>query len=84
MVRDLEDTLADWPHQLETAPDDGLKTALQQLLESIVKRAITLTEGGESGFWQLVEQARAEQRQAEDWAVQRDRQERQNWLRDYE
>jgi hypothetical protein len=33
---------------------------------------------------QLVEQARAEQRRDEDWASQRERQERQNWLQDYE
>lgn len=84
IVRDLEDTLADWGHYPETAPGDRLKDEVEQLIERIKQQGADLADGSESGFLQLVEQARAELRQDENWASQRDRQERQNWLQDYE
>jgi hypothetical protein len=84
IVRDLENTVADWGNYPETAPDDRLKNELEQLIERIKRQGIELTDDSEPGFLQLVEQARAELRQDEDWALQRDRQERRNWLQDYE
>lgn len=83
LVRDLQDLRADWQYYPEEAPNESVREELEQLIKLLMTQGVELTAAGEAVFLQLIEQARAEQ-QAEDWAHQRDQQERKNWLQDYE
>ena len=83
IVRDLADRREDWRYYPEEAPDEALRGELTQLVEILMKRGIELTAANEPDFLHMVEQIKDEQ-PAEDWPGQRDQQERQNWLEDYE
>lgn len=83
LVRDLEESQADWQSYPEDAPPEGMQQALHQTLATL--RAIGTERAAAEGldFAQLLEQA-IENQQQEEWTSQRNRQVRQNWLSDLE
>lgn len=81
LARDLSECQEDWGFYPEEAPHEALQQELAHVLAAITRLGVDLTDRDETRFMLLVEQARDEQ-QSEDWASQRDRQERQNWLKD--
>jgi hypothetical protein len=83
MVVDLQELQQDWQHYPEEAPPAPVREALEQALAEIMKHGAARIEAGSSDFRQLVEQIKDE-RQAEDWSRDRDTQEQQNWLSDFD
>ena len=83
LVRDLEETQADWGYYPHDAPSEAIQKELGQTLQAI--REIGTSRAGEEGldFVRLIQQVNQEQDQA-GWAWQRDRQEQQNWTSDLE
>jgi hypothetical protein len=82
LVRDLEDLREDWQYYPEEVPSETLKQELDKVIAALKERGKVLTAADEAHFRHLIEAARNEQR-ANDWAEQRDQQERQNWLEDF-
>jgi hypothetical protein len=83
LVRDLENSQADWRYYPEDAPPKTVQEALAQTLPIIKATGVELAEANGEDFSQLLQQAIEEQRQ-EEWAWQRDQQEQQNWTTDLE
>ncbi len=78
---DIEDAQEDWQYYPEVAPSKAVRQNLDQTL------ALIITLGAEQAtgvnFQQMLDQIR-DKRSEEDWSRDRDQQERQNWLQDYE
>jgi len=83
LIRDLEDSQADWRYHPEDAPPEAVQQELTQTLKTIEAVGTELAEADGLDFSQLLQQAIEEQRQ-KDWTWQRDRQEQQNWTNDLE
>ena len=83
MVADLQDLQQDWQQYPDEAPAEADRQALKVALDAILSQGTALSGSGWPGFRQLVEQIRDE-RQEEDWSRARDRQERDNWLDDFD
>ena len=83
LIRDLEDSRADWRYYPENAPPEVVQQELTQTLKSIEAIGTELAKADGLDFSQLLQQVIAE-RQQEDWIWQRDRQEQQNWTKDLE
>jgi hypothetical protein len=83
LVRDLEESEADWQYYPESAPPAAIQQALRQTVATL--RAMGAVQAGAEGldFAQLLDQAVADQQQ-EAWTSQRNRQVQQNWLSDLE
>lgn len=83
LARDLTECQEDWGFYPEEAPPEPHQKELAHVLAAITRLGADLMDGDEARFLELVEQARDEQEE-EDWAADRARQERQNWLEDLE
>jgi hypothetical protein len=81
LIRDLDETQADWRYYSEDAPPEGVQQELQQMLETIKALAIERAAAEGVDFARLLQQANEEQRQ-EEWTSQRNTQVQQNWLND--
>ncbi|MBE7550283.1 MAG: hypothetical protein HS126_04300 [Anaerolineales bacterium] len=81
LIRDLEETQADWPYYPEDAPPETLQQELRQRVEAIKALATERAAAEGLDFARLLEQAKEEQRQ-EEWSAQRNIQAQQNWLND--
>jgi hypothetical protein len=81
LIRDLEETQADWPYYPEDTPPETVQQDLRQMLEAIKIMATERAAAEGLDFARLLEQANAEQRQ-EEWSSQRNTQVQQNWLND--
>lgn len=81
LIRDLEETQADWEYYPENAPPETVQQELRQFLEVLNNLAIAQAAVEGLDFALLLEQASAEQRQ-EEWTSQRNNQVQQNWLND--
>lgn len=78
---DLEDAQEDWHYYPEEAPSTATRKNLEQALALIINLGVE--QATSSDFQQMLDQIR-DQRPEEDWSRDRDQQERQNWLEDYE
>lgn len=79
MVADLQEAQEDWQHYPAEAPDETRR-------EVLVHGAAIITEIGQAqapNFQKLVEQAQAQKAEGT-WVSERDRQEVQNWLSDFD
>jgi hypothetical protein len=79
MLVDLQEAQEEWQHYPEETPALTIQEALLQI-------AALISEVGQSqtpDFQQLVEQAQA-QKAEQSWAEERDQQEVQNWLSDFD
>lgn len=83
LVRDLEESQADWQYYPNDAPPDTVQEKMRQTLEVIKTIGAERAAAEGLDFAQLLHQVGEEQQQ-EDWAWQRDRQEQQNWTNDLE
>ena len=81
LVVDLEEAQAEWQADPATAPSQPVQDGLTQVLRNLLRLGNTLARNEGGDFQQLVAQLRA--RDQEDWASDRDRQERQNWYNDF-
>lgn len=81
LVVELEEAREDWQFYPEQAPAKAVQNEVAQTVTLIME--IGTDKIVEADFQQLIEQAR-ERRQAEEWPLERDRQEQQNWFEDYE
>lgn len=81
LIRDLEETQADWPYYPEDAPPETVQQELWQMLETLKTLATEQAAAEGLDFARLLEQASEEQRQ-EEWSAQRNAQVQQNWLSD--
>lgn len=84
LLRDLEDSQAEWRDFPDDAPPLELQQMFQETLAAIRTAGAAQAEAEGLDLAQLVEQARAEQIAEEDWMTQRNQQIRQNWLNDLE
>jgi hypothetical protein len=79
MLADLQEAQAEWQHYPEEAPALTTQEALLQI-------AALISEIGQNqtpNFQQLVEQAQV-QKAEQSWAEERDQQEVENWLSDFD
>jgi len=83
MVIDLEEALEDWQHYPQDAPPVSIRQEIAQLVERLIEAGTAKAKAFDLDFQTLLEQVRDQQR-AEDWPLERDSQERENWLKDYE
>lgn len=83
MVIDLEEALEDWQYYPEDAPPETVRQEVAQILEYLIESGTAKAGASDLDFQMLLEQARNQQR-AEDWPMERDSQEKENWLKDYE
>jgi len=83
IVVDLEQAQEDWASFPETVPTQAEQQALVAALAII--REIGQTQARSEGldFEEVIEQAKVEQDEA-DWQAERDRQEVDNWLSDFD
>ena len=81
VIRDLEETQADWRYYPEDAPSETVQQELRQMLATVKNLATERAAADGLDFALLLEQAREEQRQ-EEWTSQRNNQAQQNWLSD--
>lgn len=81
MVVELEEAQEDWQFYSAQAPAQAVQNEVEQTLALLMELGAAKTT--EPDFRRLIEQTRVAQ-QAEEWAMQRDRQEQENWLKDYE
>ncbi|GIK41635.1 MAG: hypothetical protein BroJett011_54680 [Chloroflexota bacterium] len=81
LIRDLEETQADWNYYPEDAPPETVQQELRQMLEAIQTLAAERAAAEGLDFARLLQQASEEQRQ-EEWSAQRNTQVQQNWLSD--
>jgi hypothetical protein len=83
LAADLEEAQAEWQNDPQTAPSKPVREGLSQVLENLLKLGHTLAKNEGIEFRQLVEQLKDRPQQAEEWAQERARQERQNWYSDF-
>ena len=81
LVVDLEEAQAEWQANPAAAPSQSVQEGLNQVLRNLLRLGNTLARTEGEDFQELVAQLRA--REQEDWASERDRQERQNWYNDF-
>jgi hypothetical protein len=81
LVVDLEEAQAEWQADPAAAPSQSVQEGLTQVLRNLLRLGNTLARNEGGDFQKLVAQLRA--RDQEDWASDRDRQERQNWYSDF-
>ncbi len=84
LLRDLEESQAEWRDFPDDAPSLELQQAFQETLTALRTAGAAQAEAEGLDFAQLIEQARAELAAEEDWMAQRNQQIRQNWLNDLE
>lgn len=80
---DLEEAAADWETYPENAPDAATQQALTALHQQVVEQGGNRAAADRQDFDELLAQVRDE-RDQENWLVQRNRQTRQNWFEDYQ
>ncbi|MEM7344616.1 MAG: hypothetical protein AAF485_10260 [Chloroflexota bacterium] len=81
LVRDLMDRQEDWDFYPEDAPNETEKKVISQIIEKAKHIGTEACKAETFSFEQLLEQAEVEH---EGWQNERDQQEQQNWLKDYE
>jgi hypothetical protein len=80
---DIEYAQEDWQYYPEEAPSKAMRKNLEQTLDLIIDLGTEQATAAALNFQQMLHQIR-DKRQKEDWSRDRDQQERQNWLKDYE
>ena len=81
LVVDLEEAQTEWQANPAAAPSPSVQEGLNQVLRNLFRLGNTLARNEGEDFQELLAQLRA--RTQEDWASERDRQERQNWYSDF-
>lgn len=81
MVIDIEDAQDDWEHYPEEAPSAATRKQINQVLGYIMKLGVDWGETADFDFAEMIEQVRAEQ-PADDWLLERDQQDQENWTQD--
>ncbi len=83
MIIDLEQAQEDWAHYPEDAPSPADQTALIELIPQLHQTGQQQAKAEGRSFDHIFEQVK-EQLDASDWASERDDQEVQNWLNDFD
>ena len=83
IVVDLEEAREDWQLYPEEAPPEGVRKDLGKTLELVRKVGAEQAQAEGVDFEQLVEQI-LDARHTADWSQERNRQVRENWLKDLE
>lgn len=83
IIVDLEEAQEAWQYYAGDAPPDTVRQDLMNIRELVAQLGTARAKTEQLDFPELLEQVR-EAQQDDDWLAERNRQNRENWYKDYE